>query len=38
MADISVELVKKLRAQTGAGLSDAKRVLVETGGDFDKAL
>lgn len=38
MADISIEDIKKLREQTGAGITDAKKALVEAGGDFDKAL
>jgi elongation factor Ts len=38
MADIPIEDVKKLRQQTGAGITDAKKALVDSGGDFDKAL
>lgn len=34
---VPAELVKKLRDETGAGMMDAKRALVETGGDFEKA-
>ena len=37
MADISAELVKTLREQTGAGFMDCKRALVETDGDLEKA-
>src|ERR1700744_6406126 len=37
MADISIEDIKKLREQTGAGITDAKKALVEAGGDFEKA-
>ncbi|MDQ6840790.1 MAG: translation elongation factor Ts [Actinomycetota bacterium] len=37
MADISAQAVKALRDSTGAGMMDAKRALVETGGDPDKA-
>lgn len=37
MADISAKDVKALRDSTGAGMMDAKRALVETGGDPDKA-
>ncbi len=37
MADISAQDVKALRDTTGAGMMDAKRALVETGGDPDKA-
>lgn len=38
MPKVSLEDVKKLREQTGAGLTDAKKALEEVGGDFDKAL
>jgi elongation factor Ts len=34
---VPANLVKKLRAETGAGMMDCKRVLIETGGDFEKA-
>jgi elongation factor Ts len=37
MADISAELVKTLREQTGAGFMDCKRALVEADGDLEKA-
>ncbi len=37
MAEISEDLVKRLRQQTGAGMMDCKRALVETNGDFDEA-
>lgn len=36
--EISIELVKKLRDKTGAGISDSKKALVETEGDFEKAV
>jgi elongation factor Ts len=36
-ATITAELVKKLREQTGAGMMECKRVLVETNGDLEKA-
>lgn len=36
--EISLELVKKLRDKTGAGISDCKKALVESDGDFDKAI
>lgn len=36
--DISLELVKKLRDKTGAGISDCKKALVESDGDFEKAI
>lgn len=35
---IDIELIKKLREQTGAGVMDAKKVLEETAGDLDKAV
>jgi elongation factor Ts len=35
---ISVEDIKKLRDQTGAGMMKAKEALVESSGDFDKAV
>jgi elongation factor Ts len=34
---VTANLVKALRDETGAGMMDAKRALVETGGDVDKA-
>lgn len=34
----SSEDIKKLREQTGAGILDCKKALVETKGDFDKAV
>lgn len=38
MADISIDEIKRLRALTGVGITDAKVALVEAEGDFDKAL
>src|SRR5882672_1563361 len=38
MSDISTEEIKRLRELTGVGITDAKAALVETDGDFDKAL
>lgn len=35
---ISLDEVKKLKEQTGVGLTDAKRALEEANGDFEKAL
>ncbi len=35
---VSVDDIKKLRELTGVGLTDAKKALVESEGDFDKAL
>jgi elongation factor Ts len=37
VAEIPASLVKELRDQTGAGMMDTKRALVETGGDLDEA-
>lgn len=36
--EISIEDIKKLRAQTNISISDCKKALEEAGGDFDKAL
>ena len=38
MADIAIEEIKRLRELTGVGITDAKAALVESKGDFDKAL
>ena len=38
MANVPIEDIKKLREETGAGLTDAKKALVDAGGDFDKAV
>ena len=35
--EVSVEMIKELRFQTGAGIMDCKRALEEGDGDFDKA-
>jgi elongation factor Ts len=35
--EISAQLVKDLREQTGAGMMDCKKALAETSGDFEKA-
>lgn len=35
---ITIDEIKKLKDLTGVGLTDAKAALVETNGDFDKAL
>jgi elongation factor Ts len=35
---IDIETIKRLRELTGVGITDAKKALVETDGDFDKAL
>jgi elongation factor Ts len=34
---VTVDDVRRLREETGAGVMDAKRALDESGGDFDKA-
>lgn len=36
--EITSELVMKLRSKTGVGMMDCKKSLVETNGDFDKAV
>lgn len=36
--EINAGLVKELREKTGAGMMDCKKALVETGGDFKKAV
>ncbi len=36
--EITIEAIKKLKELSGAGLTDAKKALVEAKGDFDKAL
>jgi elongation factor Ts len=38
MAEFSAADVKRLREQTGAGMMDCKKALVESDGDFDKAV
>ena len=38
MTQISASQVNMLRKQTGAGMMDCKKALVETGGDFDQAV
>jgi len=37
-AEISAQLVRELREQTGAGMMDCKRALVETNGDIESAV
>src|SRR3990170_4795417 len=36
--EISAAQVKELREKTGAGMMDCKKALLETSGDFDKAI
>jgi elongation factor Ts len=38
MADIGIDEIKRLRELTGVGITDAKKALVESKGDFDTAL
>ncbi len=38
MAEITAALVKKLREETGAGMMDCKKALVETNGDHEAAV
>src|ERR1700722_9709168 len=35
---ITIEEIKRLRSLTGVGITDAKKALTDSGGDFDKAL
>ena len=35
--DISLDLLKKLRAETSAGVSDCRQALEDAGGDYEKA-
>lgn len=35
---LSIDIIKKLREQTGAGIMDCKKALEQAGGDVDKAL
>lgn len=37
MSEITAKDVQRLRQETGAGMMDAKKALVESGGDFEKA-
>jgi elongation factor Ts len=38
MTKIPIEDIRRLREQTGVGITDAKKALVDSNGDFDKAL
>lgn len=38
MADITAAMVKELREKSGAGMMDAKKALVEAGGDMEAAI
>lgn len=35
--EVSIELIKRLRERTGAGVLDCKRALMEAGGDLERA-
>lgn len=38
MADITLELIQKLRDRTGVGMMDCKKALTEANGDIEKAI
>ncbi len=38
MADINLELLKKLRLETSASIADCRKALEETNGDYEKAV
>lgn len=38
MAEITVELIQKLRTQTGVGMMECKKALIETQGDIEHAI
>jgi elongation factor Ts len=38
MAKVTVDMIKELRARTGAGMMDCKRALEETGGNMEKSI
>ena len=38
MAEVTAKEVQRLRQVAGVGMMDAKKALLETGGDFDKAI
>ena len=38
MAEITMDLIKKLRNKTSVGMMDCKNALIESDGDFDKAI
>lgn len=38
MAEITTQMVKELRMATSAGVNDCKKALIETDGDFEKAV
>ncbi|MBA3752055.1 translation elongation factor Ts [Candidatus Dependentiae bacterium] len=38
MAEVTLELIQKLRERTGIGMMDCKKALTEAGGDVEKAI
>ncbi len=38
VSDVNIEVIKKLRAKTNAGILDCKNALIESDGDIDKAI
>ncbi|HWQ11576.1 MAG TPA: translation elongation factor Ts [Roseiflexaceae bacterium] len=38
MAEITAQMVKELRERTGAGIKECRDILVQTGGDMNKAI
>ena len=38
MAEVTLELIQKLRDRTGVGMMDCKKALTEAGGDLEKAV
>lgn len=38
MAEITLELIQKLRERTGVGMMDCKKALIEANGDIEKAI
>ena len=38
MAEITADLIKRLRENTGAGMMDCKKALSESGGNFDDSV
>ncbi len=38
MAEVTAQMVKELRERTGAGIKEAKDILVQTGGDMKQAI
>lgn len=38
MSEVTIDMIKELRARTGAGMMDCKRALEETSGDMEKSI